>query len=311
MTTLRQEAKTLLAAAGAAPVRALGQCFLVDPNIHQRLVRCFSPQAEEVVIEIGPGLGFLTRALSPHVRRVVGIERDRRAAAILAAELRAERATPRDCSHPGGNVSLVVADAMLPPLPRHGCGARFIGNLPYHIAVPLLVMLSRTGMGVGRSIFLVQLELAARLGAPPGSPARGAPSVLFQTRCRLQVLFRVGRSAFWPQPKVDSVAVEATFGECPEGSLPWSAAGHATTSAAPSPRQLDLLFDRLVRGSFTHRRKRLSNGIALAGIASRACATAALQRAELPDERPEMLSIGQFAALTLQLCEAAAPEPVR
>jgi 16S rRNA (adenine1518-N6/adenine1519-N6)-dimethyltransferase len=175
--------------------RRLGQHFLRDPAILDRIVAALDPQPDDVVLEIGPGEGTLTRRLASRVQRVVAIEKDRRLAAWLPPSL-------------PGNVTVIEGDALEidwhQPFP-----SKIIGNIPYNITSPLIEK-ALTPPLPGVIVFLVQKEVAERVTATPGSKAYGALSVGVQVAARAEQLFIVKAGAFAPPPKVDSALLRLT-----------------------------------------------------------------------------------------------------
>jgi 16S rRNA (adenine1518-N6/adenine1519-N6)-dimethyltransferase len=247
--------------------RRLGQHFLIDENILGVVDRLAELDRDDVVLEVGPGTGILTAYLAHRVALVHAIEVDRSLERPLDAAL-------------GGfdNVRLRFADALrldaavLDPPPT-----KFVSNLPYHVATPLVVE-SLDGLpSVGRWCVMVQLEVAERFFASAGTKEYGAVSVLVQLASTRTGFHPVSRTVFRPQPNVDSALV--AFVRTP---LPgrW--------------RQLK----GVVEGAFAHRRKTLPNSLALAGVASRERAAEAL--AELghdPAVRAEALEPAEFVRL--------------
>ncbi len=205
--------------------RRLGQHFLFDPAILDRIVDALDPSDTDVVIEIGPGIGTLTERLAARVRRVIAIEKDRE----LVGRLR-ERGNDREAgsgkretlaSLPG-NVSVIegdaleldwhglIAEATVPPSPSPVPGSyKIIGNIPYAITSPLIEK-ALTPPLPGVVVFLVQREVADRVAAEPGSKVYGGLSVGVQTVARAERLFTVRAGAFKPPPKVDSAVVRFT-----------------------------------------------------------------------------------------------------
>ena len=186
------------------PVRAkrsLGQNFLTDPNIQRKIIGALDPQPDDVILEIGPGLGALTRHLVGAVKRIVGVELDDE----LAERLRQEFAGRPD-------FQLIHGDALELDLHRldlpHGYKA--IGNIPYNITTPLLFRLLERDQRPRELIIMVQKEVAARVTARPGHKDYGALSVGVQSVARAERLFNVGRGAFRPVPGVDSTVLRIT-----------------------------------------------------------------------------------------------------
>jgi 16S rRNA (adenine1518-N6/adenine1519-N6)-dimethyltransferase len=254
-----------------APNRELGQHFLVDENILRVIGRLAELDAGDVVLEVGPGLGVLTSYLAERVARVQAVELDRTLEPHLAERLRGYE-----------NVDLTFGDALrldlasLDPAPT-----KFVSNLPYNIATPLIVE-SLDGLpSVGHWTVMVQREVADRLFARPGTKAYGAVSVLVQLATERTGFHPVSRTVFRPTPNVDSALV--------------------AFRRTPFPDHFAEIKD-VVEAAFAHRRKTLPNSLELAGLAPRARAVDAL--AEIDREanvRAEALEPGEFVALTTAL----------
>jgi 16S rRNA (adenine1518-N6/adenine1519-N6)-dimethyltransferase len=250
------------------PNRELGQHFLVDENILGVVGRLAELAPEDDVLEIGAGLGILTRYLAQRVRTVHAIEIDR----LLEEHL-------RQAIDGFANVQLRFGDAMaldlaaLRPAPR-----KLVANLPYGIATPVCVE-SLDGLpSVTRWCVMLQREVADRFVAEPGTRAYGAVSVLVQLTCERAGSHPVARTCFRPPPGVDSVLLAL------ERRTTWGAdyAG----------------LKRLVQGAFAHRRKTLANSLELAAVAGRAQAVAALRSLGRPPSiRAEALSPEEFVRL--------------
>ncbi len=188
-----------------SPGARLGQHFLTNPHILERIVAALEPAATDVVLEIGAGMGSLTAALAARVGRVIAIERDRQLAAALATAI---GSGPR-----GVTIDVVTGDALRLDWHRlvAAPGARasrfkIIGNIPYQITSPLIAK-ALTPPLPERVVFLVQAEVAARLAAAPGSKTYGALSAGVQALCRVERLFAVRAAAFHPPPRVASAVV--------------------------------------------------------------------------------------------------------
>lgn len=173
----------------------LGQHFLFDNSILERIARAACDEHASTVIEIGPGPGGLTAHLLPHCDRLVAIELD----PALAAALRA-----RYADEP--KFELVEGDVLQADLSRWG-PAVIVGNIPYYITSPIVDRALSLGPLLQRAVFLVQKEVADRLAAAPGSRDYGYLSVSTQARCSAKVLFNVKRGAFRPPPKVESAVI--------------------------------------------------------------------------------------------------------
>ena len=244
------------------PRKELGQHFLVDENILGVIGRLAELAAEDVVLEIGPGLGVLTRYLAERVARVHAVEIDR----TLEPQL-------RDL---GDNVELEFGDALQVDLRTDA--TKLVSNLPYNIATPLIAE-SLDGLpGIGLWCVMVQREVADRLFAAPRTKAYGSVSVLVQLVCDRTGFHPVARTVFRPPPNVDSALVAFRRVRMPDD--------YARVK-------------RVVGAAFAHRRKTLPNSVELAGLATRARAAAALQAIGRPaTARAEELAPPEFVALT-------------
>lgn len=253
--------------------RQLGQNFLVDPNILDVIERLAELAAQDVVLEIGGGVGVLSERLAARAAHVHVVEVDPRLEPTL-----------RDLFEHLPNVTLHIADALdldlaaLTPPPD-----KVVANLPYGIAATVVLRTIEELPKVSRWIVMVQREVGERLAATPGTSAYGVPSVLAQLACEVRVLRPVGRTVFRPVPHVDSVLL----------GLKRSGPG--------ADRELRTL----VHHAFAHRRKALSRSLALAAGAEpdiRERARSALVELGLPaDARAERLSPQQFAELQRRL----------
>jgi len=248
------------------PKKRLGQHFLVDENILGVIERLAELSPGDVALEIGPGLGVLTRYLADRVRHVHAIELDR----SLAPHLRDLEERPNVQVHWGDALALDLAALEPPP-------TKLVANLPYNVATPVVAE-SLTGLpGLELWCVMVQREVADRFFAEPSTKAYGAVSVLVQLGARRTGFHPVTRTVFRPPPKVDSALVAFR-----RVSLP---AGFGRIKA-------------VVEASFAHRRKTLPNSVALAGLADRSRVAAALERiGRLPETRAEALAPAEFVAL--------------
>ena len=243
-----------------------GQHFLIDENILGVIGRLAELEPDDVVLEIGPGEGVLTRYLAARVKHVHAVEIDESLAPRLA-DL-------------GGNVDLRFGDALR--LDLRTDATKLVANLPYNVATPLLVE-SLDGLpDVALWCVMVQREVADRLFANVQTKSYGAVSVLVQLVCERTGFHPVSRTVFRPPPNVDSALIAFRR----RGALP---ADYARIK-------------RIVAAAFAHRRKTLPNSLALTGVASRADATAALVHiGRHPATRAEALDPGEFVALAKAL----------
>jgi 16S rRNA (adenine1518-N6/adenine1519-N6)-dimethyltransferase len=249
------------------PRKALGQHFLVDDNILGVIGRLAELAPTDVVLEVGPGLGILTRYLAERVAHVHAVEVDRRLQSELAG-------IPRVDVHWGDVLQLDLASLEPPP-------HKLVANLPYNIATPVVA----ESLALGQLecwCVMVQREVADRFFAVPRTKAYGAVSVLIQLAAERTGLHPVSREVFRPRPNVESALV---------------AFRRTGPAAAPEVK-------RVVVAAFAHRRKTLANSLSLAGISSREGAVAALGAIRRdPNVRAEALEPAEFVALT----EALAP----
>jgi 16S rRNA (adenine1518-N6/adenine1519-N6)-dimethyltransferase len=241
--------------------KQFGQHFLADTNILGVIERLAELGPEDVVLEIGPGEGVLTRYLAKRVRRVHAVEIDH----DLESALR--EIAP--------NVDVVFGDALQLDLPQDA--TKLVANLPYNVATPLIAE-SLDGLpNLGLWCVMVQREVADRLFAAPGTKDYGAVSVLVQLAAERTGFHPVSRTVFRPPPNVDSALVAFRRTELPANFA---------------------RIKQVVTAAFGHRRKTLPNSVALAGLASRESAAAALEALGRPENtRAEALSPREFVTL--------------
>lgn len=258
----------LLKRYGLHAKKSWGQCFLHDPFVVHRILESCSLQPSDTVVEIGAGLGVLTRPLSARAQNVVAIEKDRDLVPILRHE----------CADVP-NLTLIEANALTFDFRSLGTELIVVGNLPYHISSPLLFRLLEYRDVIRTAVVMLQKEVAQRIAAPPGSKTYGAPSAMLQFFSTVDFLFSVGKGAFIPAPQVDSAMIKLSF--------------HRTL-----PISVDMSrFQKLVRTAFSARRKTLLRS--LSTLIPKEQLLALFQRFEIdPALRPEMLSAHDFARLT-------------
>jgi 16S rRNA (adenine1518-N6/adenine1519-N6)-dimethyltransferase len=267
------DVRALAASLDVRPTKRLGQNFVHDANTVRRIVAAAGLAADDVVLEVGPGLGSLTLALLPAARAVVAVELD----PVLATRLPetvAERAPElADRLHVVAADALTVPVADLPVPPT-----ALVANLPYNVAVPVVLRLLADLPGLAHGLVMVQAEVADRMAAGPGSRTYGVPSVKAAWYADVRRAGTVPRSVFWPVPNVDSALVSFT--------------------RRPSPSAVDrtLVFS-IVDAAFAQRRKTLR--AALAGWAGSADAAGRLLAAAgvSPSARGEQLGVAEFTRL--------------
>ena len=253
------------------PTKTLGQNFVIDPNTVRRLVRTAGVGVDDVVVEVGPGLGSLTLGLLEVAERVVAVEVDAGLAAALPGTVAARMPERADRLEVVLQDALTLVDVPGPP------PTAFVANLPYNVAVPVLLRLLEHLPSLRTGLVMVQAEVADRLVAPPGSRTYGVPSVKAAWYADVRRAGAIGRNVFWPAPHVDSGLVAFPRREPPPGD-------RLATFAA-------------VDAAFAQRRKTLR--AALAGWAGSADAAEQRLRAAGvdPSARGEVLSVEDFARL--------------
>lgn len=267
--------RDLLTRHGFTFSKKLGQNFLINPAVCPRMAEECGATAQSGVLEIGPGIGVLTRELAARAGRVVAIELDDRLPPVL-----------RETLDGLDNVEIVQGDCMKLDLARlladkfGEMPVSVCANLPYYITSPIIMMLLESRLPVTSITVMVQKEAAQRLCAAPGTRAAGAVTLAVQYYATAETLFSVSRGSFLPAPNVDSAVIRLTVRPQPPCSVHNEA----------------LLF-RLIRAGFGQRRKTLINSLGAAGYSKEELA-AALETAQIsPTARAEELTLPQFAAL--------------
>jgi 16S rRNA (adenine1518-N6/adenine1519-N6)-dimethyltransferase len=258
---------------GVTPTKQLGQNFVIDPNTVRRIVRVAEVSSSDVVLEVGPGLGSLTLALLPVAARVIAVEIDPRLAAALPGTVAAVAPAVAD------RLSVVAADALrITPADLPAAPTALVANLPYNVAVPVLLHALETFPTIVLALVMVQAEVAERLAAPPGSRVYGVPSVKARWYADVSRAGSVGAAVFWPAPRVESGLVLLRRRE------PCADVARAEVFA-------------VIDAAFAQRRKMLR--AALTGWAgSAAAAVAALEAAGVdPTARGESLDVADFARI--------------
>ena len=253
-----------------------GQNFIGDPALLERIATVCDWQPGDRALEIGPGAGTLTRAITREAEEVLAVEIDRRLAPLLEETL-------ADCA----NVHLVFTDALkadLDALMRDTLGwdglYKLIANLPYYITTPLIMHVLEDSEKVSELVIMVQKEVGERLCAAPGSKAYGAVTVMVQYAATVARAFDVGRHAFVPAPEVDSTILHL---------IPYE--------KRPIQAQSDAVLRRVVKAAFSQRRKTLRNSLSSLGC-DKALIKQALEAASIEDSRrAETLSVAEFVAL--------------
>ena len=244
--------------------KRFGQHFLHDPGVLKRLVEAIAPVDGDIVVEIGPGQGALTRPLLARIPHLTAIEIDRDLAARLSQEFSSRR------------LSVVCADVLDFDFSALAPGLRIVGNLPYNISTPILFHLARYAGQVRDMHFMLQREVVQRMVAKHSTPDYGRLSVMLQTRFKMQKLFNVAPGAFRPPPKVDSAVVRLV-------------------PLAEKPDCDAAALEKIVRQAFSARRKTLRNALPLEPADYEALGID-------PRLRPENLSSADYLRITKRIC---------
>jgi 16S rRNA (adenine1518-N6/adenine1519-N6)-dimethyltransferase len=279
-TVRRPVARSIAHRPSGGKTRALGQHFLRDDAVAERIVGLVRPTPRDLVIEIGPGQGALTGRLAAACGRLIALEVD----AELGARLRERFAD-------AGHVQILDADARsydyggvaaLKPDPAGR--VLVVGNLPYSVGKAILMALVEAGRSIDELALMLQKEVAQRVAAAPGGKTYGSLSVLTQMACEVTLAFQVPPSAFRPPPQVDSAVLHLRLRSAP-----------AVPVADPAR------FRAVVRAAFAQRRKSLANSLAAGlSLSPDRAREAALAAGIDPGRRAETLSLAEFASLAEQ-----------
>jgi 16S rRNA (adenine1518-N6/adenine1519-N6)-dimethyltransferase len=258
------------------PKKRLGQHFVQDPNIIRKIVEEASLEAEDIVLEIGAGLGSLTAPLAQRVKRVYALEIDPRLAEAL-----------RDRFSGVEPVEVILGDALqfdfAPLSQKWGRKIKVVANLPYEISSPMIFRLLEERESFSLFVLMLQLEVARRLVARPGTRDYGPLSLWSQLYTRATIAFSLGPNAFHPPPKVESAVVK--FEILPQPS-----------AAVEDEKTLQ----EVIRSAFTYRRKTLSKALQVGSFShlSREEIQEAMDGSGIPSQaRGETLTLGQFCDL--------------
>ncbi len=270
MVSIRQELKEY----GLIPEKGLGQHFLVDRNILNKVIRTAQVGKEDVVVEVGPGLGEMTLALARLAKQVIAVEIDPKLVEILKKKL-------ADCP----NVEVVKSDILKVDFKhffkKEGRPIKVVANLPYQISTPLLFRFIEAKEAFSTLTLMLQREVAERMAASPGGKEYGTLSVLLQMFLDLSVRFFIPPSAFFPSPKVESAVVHMVWKEKPmieTNNEEW--------------------FKRVVKACFGYRRKTLVNALKHSGLSFPDSIESRMEKIGIdPRRRPETLTTDEFVRL--------------
>jgi 16S rRNA (adenine1518-N6/adenine1519-N6)-dimethyltransferase len=268
------EVRSLAASLGLRPTKQRGQNFVIDPNTVRRIVRAAGlSEAGETVLEVGPGLGSLTLALLADGNRVTAVEIDPLLAGALPGTI--AKYAPGQADH----LAVVPADAMTVEAGQIGSPDACVANLPYNVAVPVLLHLLEIAPSLRHGLVMVQSEVADRLAAPPGSRTYGVPSAKAAWYAEVRRAGPVSRAVFWPVPNVDSGLVAFERRDPPP--------------TAASRQEVFAVVD----AAFSQRRKMLRSALSR-WLPDRERLDAVLRAAEVdPGARGEVLGIADFARI--------------
>jgi 16S rRNA (adenine1518-N6/adenine1519-N6)-dimethyltransferase len=262
----------------------MGQNFLADPSTAKKITDQARLSSEDVVLEIGAGLGALTIPVARVVRKVYAVEKDRQIIDLLKTELIANRIT--NCEIIGNDILQISLDAISDTDEQK---LTVMGNLPYGISSQILVKLIGSRTNVKRAVLMFQKELAQRLVAPPGSKDYGRITAMLKYCADVRLIANVNASVFYPSPKVDSSVVEIEF----------------KSTSVYGLHDEAMLF-RTIKAAFGNRRKTLKNALSSGGlnIDTRYISTALKLAGIDPSRRAETLEPSEFVSLEICLREA-------
>ena len=270
MVSIKQELREY----GLFPKKRLGQHFLVDRNILNKVIRTAQVGKEDVVLEVGPGLGEMTLALAHRVKKVIAIEIDPKLVAILNKKAK---------DYP--NVEVMKSDILKVDfkhiLEKEGHTIKVVANLPYQISTPLVFRFIELKEAFSTFTLMLQKEVAERMVAPPGRKEYGPLSIFVQLFLDLSILFFIKPSAFFPPPKVESAVVHMVWKEKPmieKNDEEW--------------------FKRIVKACFGYRRKTLLNALKHSELSLPESIQSRMEKIGIdPRRRPETLTIEEFIRL--------------
>ncbi|MBX7139011.1 MAG: 16S rRNA (adenine(1518)-N(6)/adenine(1519)-N(6))-dimethyltransferase RsmA [Oligoflexia bacterium] len=267
----RSKTRGQLRSAALRPSRGRGQNFIVDPTVINRIIEFGRPAASQNIVEIGPGLGALTKRLSEYVPTLTAIEVEAALCEQLSRELPSARFINRDVREVAFNE---LGDDLV-----------VFGNLPYSLSTDILFHLIENGRYLSRAVLMLQREFAERVAAPPGGRDYGVLSISAQLWCDARLGAVIDGGAFHPRTKVESRLLELVFLKQPRFAvedLKW--------------------FRKVVQASFLQRRRMIKNSLQHAGfLAADQINSALAQVGILPTQRAETVSIEQFVALSKAL----------
>jgi len=248
----------------------LGQNFLTDKHTQQKIIQACDLKPEDVVVEIGPGQGVLTRLIAPKVKRLIGVETDRDLIEPLRASL-------------PNSVEIIQADFLKWDMSHLPAGIKVIGNIPYYISTPIIERLIEERKKISAAFLTVQLEFGQRLSAKAGGRDYGSLSCFAQYYADIKMLFKIKKTCFNPVPKVDSCFLRLTMRPHPEENT-----------------QLEEFLFKLIQTAFQQRRKNIVNS--LKGMVGKEKLEESLINLGIDlNARPENLTLSNYIALSKAL----------
>jgi len=252
------------------PKKSLGQNFLTDKHIQQKIIQACELRSDDIVVEIGPGQGVLTRLIAPQVKRLICVETDRDLIGPLRSSL-------------PSSVEVVHADFLGWDMGHLPTGVKVIGNIPYYISTSIIEKVIQERSKISTVFLTVQLEFGQRLTANSGGKEYGALTCFVQYYADLKMLFKIKSTCFKPVPKVDSCFLRLTMGGAGDGSA----------------SDEGFLF-KLIQTAFQQRRKNIVNS--LKGLVGREKLEETLESLGIdPNARPEDLTLSNYINLSDRL----------
>ncbi len=273
----RNELKNVWKKHDFRPKKRLGQNFLVDNNIADKVLRHVKLDRQDIVMEIGSGFFELTLPLASRAGRVLAIEKDTK----LLETVKANMEIPE-------NITLINKDFLDINISESAKEKRIVvyGNLPYYITSPILAKLFEEITHIKDIYLIVQLEVAERINASPGSKRMGRLSLYAQYHTKPQVLFKIGKNSFYPAPSVDSVFMRL----------------EARSEAPVEAKNKDFMFS-VIKAAYSERRKTMRNSLAKLGLEKARIEKALSDSGINISARPESLGLIEFARLSNKIAE--------
>jgi len=275
-----KQIKSILREYNIRPSKRFGQNFLIDKNIQKKIIASARIENEDVVFEIGPGLGALTSGLCRAAKKVIAIEKDKRLHEFLLQSSSFEK------------LELMQGDVLKHDFSKYS-KIKVMGNLPYYISSPILIHLLKNRSFISSIFITVQREFAERLVAKPCTRDYSSISCFTQFYAEPKILFKIKKTAFYPAPKVDSCFLK--IGIRNQGLYPMRKSSISHGACLTNEEKLF----KIVRSSFEKRRKTILNSLAANGdFGSKQELSERLSEAGIsPDRRPETISLEEFVKL--------------